>query len=62
MSLGIRVVLYAAGILLLAALHLLRLLKLDRVLLLRLAGGARDALSVELVESTWRQSSIRPPL
>jgi hypothetical protein len=57
MNVAVRFALYAVGILLLASLHLLRLLRLDRALLLRLAGGAQV---VELPPGQAPESLRRP--
>ena len=61
MNISMRLALYAAGLLLLASLHLLRLLRLDRLLLLRLAGGALAVPPERLPDYAPRNTTLKPP-
>jgi hypothetical protein len=61
MSIGIRMFLLVAGTLLLLSLRLLSLLRLDRALLLRLAGGALAAPPERLPDYAPRSTTLKPP-
>lgn len=60
MNIGIRVLLLATGTLLLLSLHLLRLLRLDGTLLLRLVGGVLATAPDRPADDSPRSIALKP--